>query len=347
VPNYTVAPVVISLDQTDYYSLELGVGYSFVERVRALLILSYANLFHRGHRITLDGELSSIEQRGELIYSTPWLFMVPLQTELSGYYRRHDLLFFDVPLGFTGEFAGFSATVGQVTEFGLSYGVGFNYENVIRLAVPGSETLPDSIPDKNTASFDLNLSLDRRNDIFSPTRGYLARSSSEFAGVFGGATNQFVKAEGEFSGYYNIGDALFFASGVEFGWVGAYGESEIVPPQEQFFAGGPGSVRGYDFEKLIIDDRGNPVGGNVKLVVHVIDFRFPLFWWFWGAAFLDAGYVWQDLESIDLGDVKYGAGPSLRLMTPIAMVRFDVGFKLDPLDQEDLVVFYLDIGQAF
>jgi len=92
---------------------------------------------------------------------------------------------------------------------------------------------------------------------------------------------------------------------------------------------------------------GEPLGGNVELIVHIINIRFPLFWIINGAVFSDAGYVWQDFRSVNLRDIKYTAGPGLRLMTPVGLIRLDVGFKLDKLGQKGSWKAYLDIGQPF
>jgi outer membrane protein assembly factor BamA len=51
----------------------------------------------------------------------------------------------------------------------------------------------------------------------------------------------------------------------------------------------------------------------LQLIANIIDFRFPLFWWFQGALFLDAGYVWEENEILNtpfselMGQVRWGA----------------------------------------
>lgn len=338
----TVVPVVITLDQTDYFLIEAGLGYSSTERLRSSMRFAYSNFLRRGHRIVLDGQLGSIEQGVDLAYVTPWLFIIPMRTEVGAFYLRHDTLIFTPALGYSGEFAGFSVALGQSFNRTFAYRTFFRYENVLRLDAPSLDTLPPDVPTRNTRSLAGEVIYDRRNDIFTPTQGFYGLASAEIAGIFGSNTNRFIKLQLDLRGYASIRDVLFFASGLELGWVGPYGDAEVVPPQELFFAGGPNSVRGYDIDRLLISN-GDPVGGNVKLTAQVIDFQFPLVWWFNGAVFLDAGFIWQDLESVSFGDIKLGAGPGLRLVTPLGLFRFDVGFKLNDPDR-DPVEFYFVFG---
>lgn len=341
------AGVVVAVDETDYWLLEGGLGYSSEERFRISARLSYANLFRRGHRVSLQGKLSSIEQDAMVSYATPWLFLAPLETELSGFYRRHDTLFFAPALAYTGEFAGFTAGVGQEMDYGLSYKLRFHYENVLRVSSASVDTLPKGISTKNTRSIIASTAYDRRNDIFLPTRGYYGILSTQLAGIFGKSSNQFIKVTTDQRAYASIREKVFFASGLRLGWVREYAASKRVPLQEQFFEGGPRSVRGYELDRLVFDSQGRPQGGNVAVVAHVIDVWFPLIWWIKGAAFLDAGYVWDDLSSVDPGDIRYGAGPGLRVRTPLGMIRFDAGFKLNPRKGESRVRYYFYVGEPF
>ena len=58
------------------------------------------------------------------------------------------------------------------------------------------------------------------------------------------------------------------------------------------------------------------------------ELRFPVWRWVKGVAFLDAGNAFVDPSHISLGDLKVGTGLGLRLDTPCALLRFDVGFPV-------------------
>ena len=57
-----------------------------------------------------------------------------------------------------------------------------------------------------------------------------------------------------------------------------------------------------------------------------------------------AGGTFADFSSI--GPLRLGAGLGLRLASPFALVRVDVGFPVDPRP-EDKPRVYFSIGQAF
>jgi translocation and assembly module TamA len=72
--------------------------------------------------------------------------------------------------------------------------------------------------------------------------------------------------------------------------------------------------------------------------------RFPIYKLFRGVGFVDAGGTYNDLASF--GPLRVGTGFGLRLATPFALIRIDLGFPVDPRP-EDKPRVYFSIGQAF
>ncbi|MDX1630800.1 MAG: autotransporter assembly complex family protein [Thermoanaerobaculia bacterium] len=107
-----------------------------------------------------------------------------------------------------------------------------------------------------------------------------------------------------------------------------------LPPSVRFFAGGDGSVRGYDFQQLGREDEaGNVIGGETLLTVGIeVDSLFLDGLWRWEdlgrfglAAFYDLGNASAELAE----DLKAGAGMGLRWLSPVGLVRADVAWALD------------------
>ena len=88
------------------------------------------------------------------------------------------------------------------------------------------------------------------------------------------------------------------------------------------------------------------VGGSTLLVFNE-ELRFPLFGLFSGAAFVDAGNTFTDDRGIVFGDLAVGAGFGLRIRTPLAPIRIDLGFPVRSNTGQTSVRWHFSIGQIF
>ncbi|MFW5813525.1 MAG: outer membrane protein assembly factor BamA [Fibrobacterota bacterium] len=341
--------VSVNVKQGDFFQVQAGFGYGSEEGFRTSVLSTYKNLFRQGHRLTVGGRASKPEQNAEVSYLTHWLLgVIPLQFETKLYYNRYD----DPDL-YRGIFDGLRLSLGRQTDYDIGFWAWAQWEEVQWVQAPASDTSrPEEVPENPTQSLGLSLDYDTRNDLFNPTRGLFSRVEAEVAGVYGGYSNQFVRLQLDTRWYNNYKSKLFFSSAFRTGWITPYGQSEAVPAQEKFYGGGSGTVRGFELNKLAVHPNGDPLKGNFYIMANLIDFRFPLFWWVQGALFLDAGYVWSEMEDISsfsgfMDDVRWTAGPGLRINTPLMMIRFDMGFKLDRRTGEALWEPHFDLGQPF
>ena len=137
-----------------------------------------------------------------------------------------------------------------------------------------------------------------------------------------------------------------------------------LPPDQRFYAGGSGTVRGYRYQSVGPEfPDGNPIGGTALAAVN-IEFR-QRFGRNWGAAvFADAGQVGEKLSPYsdlihggrcgsstatqnltNCWAVGVGGGP--RYYTPIGVLRFDVAVPTYRRENDDRFAIYIGIGQAF
>ncbi|MDG5815403.1 BamA/TamA family outer membrane protein [Chitinispirillales bacterium ANBcel5] len=337
----------VAVNEADFFRIQAGFGYGTDDGFRSSLRSSYSNLFRLGHKLTLSGRVSQKVQRGEMIYSTPWLFRLPLFFDGSVYYNRYN-----DPDVYVGVFDGLRLGLSHETDNNITLRTWAKWENVRSIEAPQDDKLPLEIPGNPTHSLGLSVNYDTRNDLFSPTNGIFTLFETEVAGMLDRKSNQFLKFRFDTRFYSNYRATLFFSSALRTGWINPYGRSEEAPVQEQFFAGGRRTVRGFRENHLAVQSDGDPLKGNFYVVANILDFRFPLFWWFEGALFLDAGNVWRNLGDIKTPEdffrkIRWAAGPGLRVKTPLMVVRFDAGFKLDRRSGESAWEFHIDIGQPF
>ena len=120
------------------------------------------------------------------------------------------------------------------------------------------------------------------------------------------AFNQFVKLTAELRNRYNITEQVCIATRLFAGANIPLGNSANAPLSEAFYAGGPNSMRAaspyaYGPGNFYSDKYNQNFfhSGDVKLEAN-FELRFPLVWKLYGAAFLDAGNVWNWRNSGDL-----------------------------------------------
>ncbi|MBE6272343.1 MAG: hypothetical protein E7097_00420 [Bacteroides sp.] len=156
---------------------------------------------------------------------------------------------------------------------------------------------------------------------------------------------QYVKGDIDFARNWNIDERNSLVFHIGMGVAYPYGNSQVLPFEKRYFSGGPNSVRGWSVRSLGPGSYKGTEGnmnyinhsGDIKLDVN-LEYRTHLFWKFKGAAFIDAGNIWniRDYEGQEEGTfrfnrfykqlaVAYGLG--LRFDLDYLIIRFDGGMK--------------------
>jgi len=174
--------------------------------------------------------------------------------------------------------------------------------------------------------------------------------------IFGLPYSQYVKGEIQLGKTWRFGndDTQALATRFLIGAGYAYGNSQIMPFEQQFYSGGASSLRGW---------RARSVGpglskmdstfvipaqtGDFKLEANA-EWRFRLFWKLDGALFVDAGNVWtfkartadDDQSGLLRGStflesIAADWGLGLRLDFKMILVRIDTGFVTHDPSRDD------------
>ncbi|CAA9256938.1 MAG: Outer membrane component of TAM transport system [uncultured Acetobacteraceae bacterium] len=119
-----------------------------------------------------------------------------------------------------------------------------------------------------------------------------------------------------------------------------------VPRHIRFYAGGGGSVRGYDYQSIgPRDERNRPSGGG-SLVEASVEWRQRVWGDIGAVAFVDAGSVGSS-SAPEFSNLRVGAGLGVRYHTPIGPIRADVAVPLVKQRDSSNFGLYVGIGQAF
>ena len=177
----------------------------------------------------------------------------------------------------------------------------------------------------------------------------LVASAPEAGGpkeLFGVDLSQFIKFYADGRRTYNYRNSSW-ANRLYLGAALPYGNSDYIPFIEQFFAGGPNSIRAFPLRGLgpgaslppSLDSNNVNQSGDVRLELNT-EYRFDIFSFLEGAAFVDAGNVWlyKDVSG-ELPEAEFafsdfykelavGTGIGLRLNFDVIVLRLDVAVPI-------------------
>lgn len=201
----------------------------------------------------------------------------------------------------------------------------------------------------------LGVTWDSTHDPFNPVSGVRANvlvTPTYSMATGAGRDASFVIVQASASTYLDVGNWLLGTEGRSIlalrGFVGAINGAAVfdVPPDQRFYAGGGGSIRGFRYQSVGPKfPSGNPTGGN-SVDFGSIEFR-QRFGTSWGAAvFVDAGQVGTNGVPFS-GNLAVGAGVGVRYYTAIGPIRADVAVPLTRERGGDDFGLYIGIGQAF
>ncbi len=330
-------------------TVEFGIGYGDVERMRGMFEASYRNLFGTGRQVTLRAEGSSIEQKYSLGYKEPWILGYQMDGRINLVDQIEDKRSFDRrTLGLS---AGLDKSFSDYVKGSLMY----QYEDV-RLSDVSAEAIltPEDTGKTAVATMNPSVTIDHRDDPFNPSRGAFYSIGVREAARLIGSRPQFAKVNLQTSLFYPPVKRVVLAFSARGGIAWNFGESTEVPIFERYFTGGRNTVRGYDQERLgipgktILFDGSNwsPTGGNMMVVFNG-EIRFPLYKGLGMVAFVDSGNVWRKIEEFDISEIRSTAGAGIRYDTPVGPLRLDVGCKMDREAGEEKCLTHFTLGHAF
>jgi translocation and assembly module TamA len=353
-------PVIVSVGDRPPHTIELGGGYtsggypsntgitevaystSDGAGVDAKYILY--NRLGQADTLTFTGRLAQIEQKldGEL--------------DLPDWGRADQILkvgadvFADTTTAFDDDGVGIRGTVERhftKTSF-IGYGGSFDVVDTRENTSVNANGIAVG-ENLKLAIFSLigQFSLDRSNDALNPTRGWRLQAEADPTYVTGDRELPYLKLQGQVSGYLplNSDASTVIAARLKLGSI-VGGDIPDVPADRRFFAGGGGSVRGFNYQGVgpQLSD-GTPIGG-VSLFESSVEVRQRVTGPWSVAAFIDAGSL-GPTPAPDFAQVDVGAGIGVRYDLGFGPIRLDVATPVTRRKGDPLAQLYISIGQSF
>ena len=333
--------------------INLGVGFSSADRLMFMGGISEDNVFGSGTNLGFQVNTSSRNRSFVLSHTDPYFTRDGISRTLTAYYRKQQALY-----GNTGDYE--IRTGGLGVNFGMPFSeidrlnFGLTYEhNDIRLYNNSPFNFVQYVAAYGSKSDAFILSTgwvrDTRDNALAPTRGYLSRLQGE-GSVLGDLKYYSVTAQQQW--YWPVTRDITFALNGQIDYGKGYG-GRPYPPLKNFYAGGIGSVRGFESGSLGPRDPRNDdfIGGAKRMFFNTqLYFPFPgarqdrSLRWF---AFVDGGQVYADNQSIDFGQFRYSAGVGLSWDSPLGPLQVSFGYPLNAKDGDDIERFQFQIGASF
>ena len=358
--NVETPPVPGSSDQIDVEfsiverstgNLLAGLGYSSADGLVFSGSISQQNVFGSGNAISLAINTSKVNRTYSLSYTEPYWTVDGVARTLEIYQRKLDPTSLSVSQ-YTSD------TIGAAVAFGIpitetdTVNVGFRYDHTTLGLFSNSPPAYIDYVDEfgsTTNSYVLSggWSRDTRDDILYPNQGRLQSLLVELGLPFGDLS--YYKAQYVNQWFWPVWNPFVLMLRGELGYGDGY-NGKPMPFFKAFYAGGVGSVRGYETSSLGPRDiYGNVLGGKRKIVGNA-ELFYPLLTGQQAvrvSAFADAGQIYLNGMQPNYESFRYSAGVGLAWNSPMGPLKFSYAYPINEKPGDKIQRFQFQVGSVF
>ena len=369
-------------------TFNIGAGYSQLDKVILTTSVQQANLFGSGQNVGLSLDTSKLNRTAALTATDPYFTDNGVSRTIDLFYRTTNPS--STSLGdFSLRTAGGGLTFGvPFTEYDtVFFGLRFEHTHIDIF-----DTSPQVYIDyvnqfgKSTNAYigTVGWQRDNRDSGITPTRGRYQRANLEATAPVSDNSLRYYRATYQQTYYYPISQNWTLSLNGEVDYGRGYG-GRPLPVFKNFYAGGIGSVRGYDTSTIGPRDlNGDPIGGAKRFNGNV-ELLFPLPGTgkdkaFRGFVFADTGGVYAEGVKITAGrtfatrsgnvattdpttglvtlvpttatvlvgsGIKYSVGFGINWLSPLGALRLSYALPLRAKPEDKLQRLQFNIGNGF
>lgn len=343
-------------------SISLGAGYSTSDGIILSAGFAQNNIFGSGKAMSVEVNTSDSTRTYAVSLTEPYITPEGISRSINIYDRRVDMDELDL------------ADVEYETKgAAVSWGIPFTELDRVFLGVKWENTAVDLQADSpmryrnyvtqfgdspHAVAATLGWSRDSRDNALAPTRGTYQRLSGEITMPV--MDLRYYRLNYQLQHYQPITRDLTLSFNTEIGYGDGFG-GKAYPFFKNFYAGGIGSVRGYESSSLGPRDLtdNEPTGGNMAFNFSV-EMLMPLpgadrtLRWF---TFFDGGWVWGDTYdrngqivdkmSVDFSELRYSAGIGVAWISPLGPLKFSIATPIGDKEGDETERFQFQIGTGF
>ncbi|APV52113.1 outer membrane protein assembly factor BamA [Betaproteobacteria bacterium GR16-43] len=347
--------VNVNVTERNTGQLNFGVGYSEAEGLTIQASVSQSNILGTGNLLAFQVNNGDVNKVYSLTYMNP--YWTPDGVSRGFDFFRRDV---DTQTLSVADYRTYSTGIGMrfgvpVTEYdGVNLGVTFENTKlqIDEFSPVRYQAFVAEFGEKtNTLRFNTSYSRDTRDSLVWPTRGWLNEVSLEVGTPPGDLKYYRASYQSQFL-YTNerFLPWLTLLLNGEIGYADGYG-GKPLPFFKNFYAGGVGSVRGFETASLGPRDlNGDVLGGNRRLVGNM-ELLFPMP----GnkeknvrlGVFMDVGNVWGEFQKVTFDSLRASAGLAVSWDSPVGPLRFSIGTPLKKEEGDKVERFQFQLGRVF
>ncbi|QJR14154.1 outer membrane protein assembly factor BamA [Usitatibacter palustris] len=346
--------VNVNVTERNTGQFTFGLGYSGAEGVTLQASVSQSNILGTGNLLAFQVNNGEVNKVYSFTYMNPYWTADGVARGFD-FFRRdvntQSLSVADYRTYSTGAGMRFGVPISEYDGFQL----GFTYE-ITKLAIDAfspiryQQFVNEFGEKSDTFRTNFAFARDTRDSLIWPTRG----TYNEFALEVGLPPADLTYYRATFQTQYLWTPERFpwltFFANAEFGLADGY-KDKPLPFFKNFYAGGTGSIRGFESASLGPKDiNGDNLGGDRRFVAN-FEVLFPMP----GnkeknvrlGAFMDMGNVWGPGEKIRTQDLRASVGAAVAWDSPMGPLRFSLGYPIKKQEGDLTERFQFQLGKIF
>ncbi|MGH8461796.1 MAG: outer membrane protein assembly factor BamA [Stenotrophobium sp.] len=349
--------IVFNIKERPPGSVQFGVGYSGSEGFLISGSLTHTNFLGTGDTVNLSLDHNVVSKGINLSWTNPYFTEDGISQTTSLFYRKSSALI-RYASAFNSNIIGGGLTYGIPLSEYISLRAGFSLQQTAIQTFPltTSDEVEQFVVDNGSRFTTLKLQSgilrDTRNRTFFANYGSLYQVNLDV--VVPASNLRYYSLSYRGQQYVPLFYKFFVEANTSIGYVDTYGGSKSVPPYENYFAGGPQTVRGWTDGTLGPHDTpfGNPFGGKFRTTAQV-NLVVPLPVPTDGKStraelFFDMGNVFANAGDWQYSQLRQSVGVAFSWFTPfLGLLDLSYARPLNPQTGDRTERFQISFGTGF
>lgn len=347
-----------SVTETPSGNISLGLGFSQTSGITLQTSIAQNNFLGSGKKMDFSFNNSDVNRQFGFGYVNPYYTIDGISRSFQVFYRETDSADSNIVVFNSTVFGGNLGFGIPISEFNTFYTT-LGYENTEVKSISSTTAQVTDFIAENDNKFNIlrwsnSLAFDTRNKAILPDQGTFHQISLQTTVplVFSDSL-KFYKIDYKTQWFTQLFAGYIFSLKANISYGASYGGASSLPFFENFYAGGPRSVRGYEENTLgpIDETTDRPIGGNLRLTggVEVIlpipflkDIQSVRM-----SGFVDGGNVFGQDETFKISEFRYSVGLGMIWVSPFGLVSASIAHPFGDQATDQTQAFQFTFGTSF